>query len=213
MAHQDVTNTVSIEIRFTMGNNNAQNTLHALAATTPGNADLIELGNVVQAWLEDDWAPIASQAWSANEIVMTSLDSITGPRRSVPLSPAVVGTLVEDAMPANVTIAVKADIGRRGRGTAGRVFWIGLAESQVSGNLLGAATAVAIVAALDSLNEDVAGLDNFNGLCVPHLVVGGLRPNPATSDLVQQFALTDLSMDSQKDRLPFHKKKKRLPVA
>jgi len=213
MAHQDVTDTVQVEMRFFMGNNNAQNTLHALCATTPGLADLNDLGAVFVAWLETEWAPIASEDWTANELVLTSLDSITGPRRSIPISPAIPGELVGDAMPANCTIAIKEDIGRRGRGTAGRIFWIGLDESQVDGNQLVSAAQVAIVSALEALRTSVEGLANFTGLCVPHLTVNHVKPNPATSDVVQSFVLTDVNMDSQKDRLPFHKKKKGLPVA
>lgn len=213
MAHQDVTRTVAIEMRFFLGSQNAQNTLHALCATTPGLADLNDLGAVVDAWIETQWAPIASEDWQATEIVLTSLDSITGPRRSIPISPAVPGEVSFDAMPANATIAVKEDIGRRGRGTSGRIFWIGLAESQVNGNQVEAAAATAIVAALEQLRTDVEGLTNFEGLCVPHLVVAGVPQDPATSSLVQQFVLTNLYMDSQKDRLPFHKKRKLPPVA
>lgn len=213
MPHQDVTRTVAIEMRFFLGSQNAQNTLHALCTTTPGLADLNDLGAVVDAWIETQWAPIASEDWQATEIVLTSLDSITGPRRSIPISPAVPGEIAFDAMPANVTIAVKEDIGRRGRGTAGRIFWIGLAENQVNGNSLEAAAATAIVAALEDLRTSVEGLTNFDGLCVPHLTVAGVHPDPAASSLVQQFVLTNLYMDSQKDRLPFHKKKKLPPVA
>jgi len=213
MPHQDVTNTVAIEIRFFLGAANAQNTLHALCTTTPGLSDLEDLGAVVDAWIETQWAPISSEDWQCTEIVLTSLDSITGPRRSIPISPAVPGEVADDAMPANVTIAVKADIGRRGRGTSGRVFWVGLAESQVNGNQLESATATAIVAALEDLRTSVEGLTNFDGLCVPHLTVNHIQPDPASSDVIAQFVLTNLYMDSQKDRLPFHKKRKLPPVA
>lgn len=213
MPHQDVTNTVAIELRFFMGNNNAQNTLHALCSTTPGASDLIDLGAIVDAWIETEWAPIASSSWACHEIVLTSLDSITGPRRSIPISPPVPGALVVDPLPANATWAVKADIGRRGRGTAGRVFWIGLTEDQQVKNEVDPTAAGSIVDALNALRASVEGMTNFDGLCVPHMVVGGLRPDPASSDLVAQFVATDLTLDSQKDRLPFHKKKKRLPVA
>lgn len=213
MPHQDVTNTVAIEMRFFLGSSNAQNTLHALCAGVPGPADLDDLGAVVDAWIETEWAPIASEDWTANEIVLTSLDSVTGPRRSIPISPPVPGEIAFDAMPANVTIAVKEDIGRRGRGTAGRVFWIGLAENQVNGNQIEATAATAIVAALETLRTNVEGLTNYTGLCVPHLTVAGVHPDPATSTLVAQFVLTNLYIDSQKDRLPFHKKKKLPPVA
>jgi len=208
MPHQNVTNTVQIEMRFVMGNNNAQNTLHALCTGEPGLSDLSLLGAAVDAWIETEWAPLAASAWQATEIVLTSLDSIDGPRRSIPISPPVPGEGVSEALPANATWAVKEDIGRRGRGTAGRIFWIGLQENQCSGNTIDSAAATAIVAALEALRTDVEGTAGFDGLCVPHLMVGGVRPETATSSLVQQFVATDLSVDSQKNRLPFHKKKK-----
>lgn len=208
MAHQDVTNTVQIEIRFSMGGNNAQNTLHALCTTAPGLNDLEDLAAVVDAWVVTEWAPLASSSWGAYEIVMTSLDSLSGPRASFPIAPPQQGTLAIEPEPANVTLAVKADTGIRGRGKNGRVFWIGLNKDQVTGNQIEALVSASIVTALNNLNNDIAALANFDGLCVPHRVVNGVEPNPATSALVQRFLVTDLSLDSQKNRLPFHKKKR-----
>jgi hypothetical protein len=213
MPHQDVTKVVQIELRFFMGNNNAQNTLHAQCSVVPTLAELTDLGGTLSSWITDRWAPIAAEAWTCNEIVLTSLDSILGPRLSIPISPPQAGGLAVDALPANATIAIKEDIGRRGRGTAGRIFWIGLTEGQQLVNELTPAAQSAIIAALETLKDDVQALDNFEGLCVPHMVVGGVRPNPATATIVQLFTATDLTLDSQKDRLPFHKKKRRLPIA
>lgn len=208
MAHQDVTNTVQIELRFFMGNNNAQNTLHALASATPGVEDLNLLGAEIATWLETEWAPLASSDWTATEVVLTSLDSITGPRISIPISPPIPGEVIVPAAPANVTIAIKEDIGIRGRGTAGRIFWVGFAQTQVDTNLVDSSVATAILVALNNLATTISGMIGFEGLCVPHKTVAGVHPNPASSTVVQRFLLTNLSTDSQKDRLPFHKKRK-----
>jgi hypothetical protein len=94
------------------------------------------------------------------------------------------------------------------------VFWVGFTQTQVDQNIVAAGDAANIVAALEQLRTNVEGLANFEGLCVPHMTVDGLQPNPASSSLIQRFTATDNSVDSQKNRLPFHKKKKRntLPV-
>lgn len=213
MAHQDVTRTVKIEIDFFMQNNNAQNTLHAKATGPIALSDLDDLAGVIEGWLTTDWAPIAAAEWAAQNVTLTDLNSLAGPRKSYPISSPIVGGLTADPIPAGSTLAVQGNVGRRGKGIQGRVFWIGLANSQVDGNTVTSDQVTAIVDALNNLNSLVTAMAAFDGLCVPHLVVGGSRPNPATSDLIVTFLVTNNLIDSQKDRLPFHKKHKRFPVA
>lgn len=209
MAHQDVTDTVRIEIDYVMENNNAANILHAKYSGSVSISDLDALNSAIAGWLTTDWAPLASSGWEATGITLTDLNSLAGKRKAYPISPPVQGTDVAQPMPANVTLAIKEDVGRRGRGIAGRIFYVGLAEDQVQGNEVVSVTASAILAAFVALNADIAALPPFQGLCVPHLTVSGGHPNPASSDLVDGFFLTNDLIDSQKDRLPFHKKKRK----
>lgn len=213
-----ITDTVRLEIRYFMQNNNASNVMHVGYTTAPSVAELNGLCGAVADWLGTDWKPLSSQDWSANEILATDLGGPLGRRTDFPISPIIIGDGTDQAMPANATIAVKADTGIRGRGRSGRVFWVGLGESAVDGNQIGPSVHTGILLALNSLNVAITALDNFTGLVVPNSfqTVAGHQHhlNPATSYPVEAFALTNDYIDSQKDRLPFHKKKKRkLPAA
>jgi len=192
-----------------MENNNAANVLHAQYTGAIGLDDLDDLEAVIEAWLTTDWAPIAASAWACTEIVLTDLDSLSGKRKSYPISPPIQGTDTAQPMPANATLAIKEDVGRRGRGIAGRIFFIGLSEAAVQGNEVLSTGVDAILTAYTNLNTTITALAVYNGLCVPHLKVGTSRPNPAEVDLVTAFLATDNLIDTQKDRLPFHKKKRK----
>jgi hypothetical protein len=213
MINQVVNATVRVEIQYFMQNNNAANVMHAKYTGTIGLSDLDALAAVFVAWLNTEWAPLAASAWTANSITITDLGSLSGSRKSYPISPPTPGAIVADALAASSTIAIKEDLGHRGRGTSGRVFWVGLAESQAAGNTVGTTVMADILTALTTLNTNVTGLDAFLGLAVPHLVVNKIPVNPANSEVVVGFLATNDQIDSQKDRLPFHKKKKFPPHA
>lgn len=211
-----VTNTVRVEVRYFMQNNNAANVFHVGYDSPPSITELNALGGAIEDWLTASWKPLSSQDWSANQILLTDLGGATGKRLSYPIDPIIVGSGVDNAMPANVTLAVKADIGIRGRGRSGRLFWVGLGESAVDGNLVVEAARTGIIAAMEALNTAIEGLTAFNGMVVPHSfeTTAGVQHhlNPAESAPIVSFALTDNSIDTQKDRLPFHKKRKVKPT-
>jgi hypothetical protein len=97
----------------------------------------------------------------------------------------------------------------RGRGTAGRTFWVGLAEDDVQGNQILSVPLGNIISALQTLNTSVITLGTFDGLCIPHMGWPGHEHNPAACRLVASYLTTNDLVDSQKDRLPFHKKRKK----
>jgi len=211
MAHQDVANVVKVELQYAGQNNNAENVLHAHYTGTIVGANLDALAGILQTWLTDVWSPVSSSAWAAVQIVLTDLNSLTGPRRAYPIAPPTAGADTHGPAPANVTVAVKADTGTRGRGKNGRVFWIGLPVNAFTGSEIDAGYANSLATGLDGLNTAVAGTSPFTGLVVPHLVVGGIRPPTAGSSPIVGFAITDYIIDSQRDRLPGHKRHKRHP--
>lgn len=166
----------------------------------------------------ENWETVTANLYRGDqvelfEIIATDLSSLFGVRKAYSISPPVAGALA-DTMPANSTIAVKASIGRRGRGTSGRSFWVGLAQGQLASmDQLSAAAAGNIVGALNTLRTAVAAVTPVEGLCVPHFVVGGSRPPTVIADIITEYLLSDFYMDSQRDRLPGHKKHKTYPIA
>lgn len=207
-----ITNTVRCQINYFMGNNNAANVFHVGYTTAPAISDLSTLATAIEDWLTASWKPAASQDWSAVSVQLTDEGGPDGKRLSFNFDPEIIGSDVTNAMPANVTVAVKEDTGIRGRGRSGRWFWIGLSEAGVDGNVLIAGSVTAILAAMDALNAAIIALDAFDGMVVPHSFEKGVHLNPAESHPVVSFAMTDNSVDSQKDRLPFHKKRKKRVV-
>lgn len=210
MAHQDVPNTIRVEVAYAYDNNNMANVWHVRTSDVPSDADLTAVLANMQTWLETDWAPLAAAQVSALSITATSLHNLSGPRMTIGISPAIVGTSDGPALPANVTIAVKANIGTRGRGKSGRTFWVGLTETQVINNEIQPTAATAIVDAMNQLNELMADIGaNLEGLCIPHFVVGGIRPPSVGTSVVTSYSLANFVTDSQRDRLPGHKRAKR----
>lgn len=209
MAHQDVTRTIRCEIRYFMQNNNAANVFHVRYTSVFTDTEADALFAIIHTWLDTDWKDEASNLWTANEVVLTNLNSLEGIRRVYPIEPPIAGTREVDALPANATIAVHGSTGTRGRGKSARWYWVGLAEDQVTGNSIVTARGNAIDAALNALLDTIAGGPMFDGMAVPHLVVGGVRPPVAESEIIVKWSLSNYLMDSQVDRLPFHKKHKR----
>jgi hypothetical protein len=66
-----------------------------------------------------------------------------------------------------------------------------------------------IVAALNTLRTDIGAVTGSDGLCIPHFVVDKIRPPTVGNSLVVSYSYSDLYIDSQRDRLPFHKKHKK----
>lgn len=213
MPHQDCANTIQCNLRYEMAGNNAETVFHVKATGTITEALLDTLAALITAWITSDWKPNASTQWAVNEIVLTGLNSLFDPRKSYPIAPAVNGADSTGALPANCTMALKEDIGRRGKGIAGRWFWVGLTSGMCTDNTCNAGIVTALLTAVNNLATTIASTVGFEGIAVPHFVVGGVRPPVAQSDVITGFLASDDELDTQKDRLPFHKKHKRFPVA
>lgn len=207
MAHQDCVDVVRVEVRYLMTGANAANVFHVWCNSQPSESTLADIAAKFTTWLEDDWGGVASNNWSAVEIICTDLTTINGPRSSFAV--AVPGELEADSLPANATLAIKADIGTRGRGKNGRVFHVGLCELQVTANTVGTVALSSIVGAYEALRTAIEADADYEGLAVPHFVVDGQRPPIAGKDRVRRYVAANNLIDSQKDRLPNHKKRKR----
>jgi hypothetical protein len=201
------------ELRYRNADNTMENVYYARTSSlTWSESQLDDVAAAFQSWESATAAPLRNDTTELYEIVATDLTSLFGIRKSYPVSPPIVGTLA-NPLPANVTVAVKASIGRRGRGTNGRTFWIGMAEGQTAGDSIATISANLIVAALNTIKTTIASMTPIEGLCIPHFVVDHVRPPSVQADIVADYLLSDYYLDSQRDRLPGHKKHKRFPIA
>lgn len=112
-----------------------------------------------------------------------------------------VGTRTGVAMPGNVTVAIARKSGKRGRSYAGRIFWPGLTEYQLSSqNVVDAAEAALMIAAITNLDNAMALL---NGLAVVlSFTHDGVFSSEAVISAVAEWVFTNLAVDSRRRRLP-----------
>jgi len=202
------------EMRYRSSDTTMENVFYVrTSASTWDEATLDDVETAMRLWETSTASSFRSDGVGLYEIVATDLTSLFGIRKSYDISPVVTGALA-NPLPNNVTVALKADIGRRGRGTAGRSFWIGLSEGQTVGpDQIAPIAANNLISSMDSLLADVAGVVPVEGMCIPHFVVDHVRPPSVLADIIVKYTLSDFYLDSQRDRLPGHKKHKRYPIA
>lgn len=213
MAGQVAPKVARFEMKFQTADTLLENVFHA--RSTAGSWDSTTLDAVEAAfvaWFSGTSYQYVNDSMSLFEMIATDLTSLSGLRRVYPISPPLDGNISADPLPANATFAVKANIGTRGRGQNGRIFWPSLSSDQVTLDQLNKTNADEIVAALNTLRTSIAAVTGCDGLCIPHFVVAGVRPPSVGNSLVTSYSYSDLYVDSQRDRLPFHKKHKR-PVS
>jgi hypothetical protein len=188
-----------------------QNVYHVSEGFGPGfdPAELETLGQLFTNW-ENNIAR-ANRSEQVEHILtrVTDLTSASGAQYSQPSNPPVPGQLSSPVMPGNVTWAVKLQTVRGARGTQGRTFWIGLSEGQCAVNLINAAPAAAIVAALETLRDTLQNAVGVGVLSIVHSQLAGLPLNPRTVTPVTAVAGADLGLDSQRSRLPGKRRKRR----
>lgn len=202
-------NTLQVQMQYDSGGETVENVYHVHKASAWSGGDMQLIADAFENWETATASVIRSEDVDCIRITVTDLTSLTSGRIDEQLTTAIQGQLTSPVLPNNVTFALKGTISGRGRGRAGRTYWIGLAESQVFASNLDTAAATAIVTAMNTLINDVATAVTGALLSVMHLFVGGVYQTNAPTSPILAYVYTDLITDSQKDRLPKHKAHKR----
>lgn len=189
-----------------------QNILYYHKAGGFGEGDLQVLAEQVTLAWETNVAPTVTSDWALVEVVATSLDSLDGVKQIWRPAIPIQGGRVENSSPANVSMAVKFGVPRRGRGINGRVFVFGIPETEVGAGFITSTYASAVAAGWRTMQDDVASGALADHVVV-HRTVGGVRPPEGDAETVTSYSYTDLAVDSQKLRLPNHRKAKRRAAA
>lgn len=210
MVFQPVRGVVTVRMRYRLDFENVENVYHvAHASLDPWPlADMEDLASTFEGWEDTTAKPARGSNCQLEEIVIVDETSLTTQRVTRGVVPPIVGTHGGDSLPNNATLAIKADINNRGRGKSGRIFWIGLTEGQVTANTINTADRDVIVNALNTLRTNVTALDPGYDMVTVHREIGGVRPAEADYSVIASFSATDTTMDSQRTRLPGHKRRR-----
>lgn len=187
---------LALEAVWALDNQPVENTFHYRFTGTATTTLLQGVCNTYLAWAATNvgfWSTITGMV----KVLVRDLSSSTGITFEEAPVPGIVGHNAGTPLPNNAAIAIKRQSGHRGRGNRGRVFHFGLTEDFMqSANVMIPAIANGMRSAYDGLmTAQVA--DNAVHEVILHRATG-------TSIDVESYALTDLTVDSQRRRLPGH---------
>lgn len=211
MANQPAPGVLEVRLQYLSDGEKCENVYHVHHGSSIAwpEADIEDVLSTFENWEDTTASLLRPTDVSLYNMVGSDLTSLTAFRRSRAVSPAIVGSIASDSLPNNATMAITFNTGNRGKGQNGRQFWIGLTENHVTGNSVEAAHRDSIISALEALDAAIQTLDPAYRLVVLHRVVNGVHPPTAGTTNVLSFSTADLIVDSQKNRLPNHKKRKR----
>jgi len=166
-----------------------------------GGWDATSLGDLAQA-VSDAWetevSPRVSEDISLDSVTATDLSSATGPQVTLPAG--ISGANAQPVAPNNVTLAVSFHTNTRGRSYRGRLYHVGMSQSQITGDSIGDAGATATQEAysdfFDSITTAVSGAE--------HVVVSRCQDDTWLTDGIATPVTAysvEPTVDSQRRRL------------
>lgn len=179
-----------------------KNIIHVRHTETQWDAANLQLlTDAMATWWATDLRIAASQDVEMFSVYARSIHAASAEYAETVPDPPLDGNIATSCLPGNVAWAVKLLTGLTGRSYRGRSFFIGLAESSVSGNYIGQTTADAIVDAWVELKDVI--LPNLSAeLVVVSRYTGGEPRVAGVATPVTTISYTDLVVDSQRRRLP-----------
>lgn len=115
------------------------------------------------------------------------------------MTPPVGGQRANAVLPMHTTLAFKLATGKAGRSFRGRLYFVGLYESAVTGDFVAVGVADAILTALNDLKADMAA-QGYEWVVVSRFANGLPRVNAVVTPITT-ISYVDLRVDTQRRRL------------
>jgi hypothetical protein len=205
-----VPNTAEVTVKMTHLNEQVANIYH-VERPAPWNEDtLTQLAEAFRTWWETETRTERSGSTCLEEICARDLTTISGLQVCVTHGIANCGTGLTQAMPGNVTIAIKEGTGLAGRSFRGRSYWVGLTEEMVENNVV---TEPFLGNIIGDMNELSARVNALGATLVVVSKMSGSTcnvttckkiPTPRTTGVttpITGYAANNV-VDSQRRRLP-----------
>lgn len=198
-----VPNTVELVATFrnTVNFNNVKNVINwkkrsgAVVA-----ADLDVISGYYATWWQAAGNDHVSNQISLVQIDMRDLSSEASYVEVNPIASPPLGALGGAVMPMSVTMAVKFTTGLAGRSYRGRLYFVGLAETEVVGDFVNATAAEAIRVAYDGLRTGAFAATGYDMVVVSRYHNKAPRETGIAS-VITGVSLTDTRVDTQRRRL------------
>lgn len=199
MAFVPFTNVAMVELFYRQDGQRVENVLNFRMTATPTVASLTALSGNVITWWDTAVRPLVSNNVQLVGVKATSLQSSSAPAVENVTGLPLTGGVATAAAPNNVTLVTKLITANRGRSFRGRIYHVGMVNSQISGNTGTSAFRTALAAAYNALLVPAA----FGGA---ELVIASRFSNGAPRATGVATTVTGVSinqtLDSQRRRLP-----------
>ena len=197
-----VPNTVKAELFFTLHGQRVENVLHFQSLGEWSTAEMLELGQFLEAWWPTAVGPNVSTELQYRYVHLTDLRSPIGPAIDVVPTTTITGGVSNQSLPANNALCISHRSAFRGRSSRGRTYVAGITEDSTANSTMDATRGEALRAAFDTLRNDAAVVGPGWGFVVVSYRTGNVERAEGFPFLVQSSILVDLVIDSQRRRLP-----------
>lgn len=200
MPFQRVPHTCEILVRGTQQGQEIINTFYGQFPSAYALADLEALASALDMWANSVWKPLLCPEYGYAGITVRGLDApidleVENNTHAGP------GTHAGDALPNNVSLAIKRTSGFTGRGARGRIFMPSIPTPDLeTGDVVSASFAAAVLAGLDAM--DTAITEQGFVPVIVHRVASGVPLAEAVVFTLVEWVVVDLVIDSMRRRLP-----------
>lgn len=196
-------NGAKLVAKYKQSGQQVENVFYFVGTSAWTATSLGALGIAFENWETTNLAPLRNDSTAYHGLEVIDAAVVDG---TIVFSTAEIdGHVASEPLPNNCSLAIKANTGFAGRSNRGRTFWIGLCEAQRDGadhNAVSGAFSASLLTAMNQIL--ITALPNS-----AHMVVASFRHDnawrlTATARQVTSYSLTDLTIDSQRRRLPGH---------
>lgn len=194
-------NIIKMEILATKALQKIENVIHVDVFHPPTVTDCNALINAVGLSIASTWVSHLPNDLTINAIRCTSLQTQNDIQVETAFGVPLAGTVIGEPLPNANTLCISARSTSIGRSARGRLYWLGLAITQVASNVVDAVEGEQILAAVEDVRNTIAGL-GYSWAIVSYVANGAPRPGGPVYFLVESVRLVDLVVDSQRRRKP-----------
>ena len=163
-------------------------------------ADLTELCALLAAWWNIEMKSTVTAQVILQRIRARDLTTANSPIVEYTTGMPIIGTGTGSSEPGNVSFSLKKNTGIAGRSYRGRIYMMGMSDTNVTGNLLNATVANLWVAAWTEALLLVGSVQSY-GMVVASRYANNAPRVSGISTPVISISYADLRIDTRRDRL------------
>ncbi len=203
MAFQPVPETAEIDIIFTYNGVTCQNVFYARIAGGYTLAQLQALADQIDVNWQGTWRSEqpAEVTYVRSEVRGLAVENDLVASQNLSTNP---GLHAGQALPNNVTFAIKKESGLTGRSARGRTYWIGIPGTEreaTDENILLSPYVALLVANVDAIRTSIIAVPGWTPVLVSRFAGGVKRAQGETFPWVSTTNI-DRRVDTQRGRLP-----------